>query len=126
MLGKKDGARTGRQSLGLQKKNLLVNFPNRLLKNTWIEYVFPYALLPYHEGAKQDTIGVIKGVCAKLPHCTSLVLIYSMENEMSLIHHIVEHWGCGYINEDCKGLNEKTQWHPMSKPKFKLMQVEWE
>jgi hypothetical protein len=49
-----------------------------------------------------------------------------MENEMPLVHHVVEWWGCGYINEDGKGLSKRIQGHPMLKPKSKLMQVEWE
>jgi hypothetical protein len=45
---------------------------------------------------------------------------------MSLVHHVVEQWGCNYTNKDSKGLNERTQWHLMLKPKSKLMQMEWE
>jgi len=52
--------------------------------------VFPYALSPYHEEAKQDAIGVGKGANVKLPHCMGLTLIYRMENEMALIHHAIE------------------------------------
>ncbi len=33
-------------------------------------------------------------------------LTYPMENEMPLV--VVEWWGCGYTNEDDKGLNERT------------------
>jgi hypothetical protein len=49
-----------------------------------------YALLPYHEEAKQDTIGVVRGANVKLPHYTGLVLTYPMENEMPLVHHTIE------------------------------------
>jgi hypothetical protein len=52
--------------------------------------VFPYALLPRHEGAKQDTIGVIRGVNAKFPHHKGFALIYLMENETPFVHHVVE------------------------------------
>jgi hypothetical protein len=69
--------------------------------------VFPSALSPHHEGAKQDTIGVGRGVSAKLSHYTDPALIYLMENEMPFVHHIVERWGCNYTNEDNKGLSEK-------------------
>ncbi len=34
--------------------------------------------------------GVARAISAKLSHCTSLALVYPMENEMSLIHHVVE------------------------------------
>jgi hypothetical protein len=53
-------------------------------------------------------------------------LAYIMENKMSLVHHVVGQWRCGYTNKDDKGLSERTQRHPMLKPKSKLMQVEWE
>jgi hypothetical protein len=46
---------------GLVKKTPLTSFINRLLENVSIEFAFPYAPLPYHKGAKQDTIGVTKG-----------------------------------------------------------------
>jgi hypothetical protein len=48
--------------------------------------MFPYALSPHHEEAKWDNIGVLGGASAKLPHCTNLVLVYPMENEMPLVH----------------------------------------
>jgi hypothetical protein len=72
------------------KKNFHVNFPNRLLKNIWIESAFPYALSPQHEKAKQNTIGVVRGVNAKLPHCTGHALVYSMENKMSHVYHSIK------------------------------------
>jgi len=65
-------------------------------------------LLLHHEKAKRDNIGVVRKTSAKLPHCTNPVLAYLMENEMSLIHHATEWWGCGYINENDKGLSERT------------------
>jgi len=48
-------------------------------------------------------------------------LIYPMENKMLFIHHVIKQWGCGYKIENIKGLNEKTQRHPMMKPMSKLM-----
>jgi hypothetical protein len=70
--------------------------------------VFPYALLPHHEGAKQNTIGVAKGTNAKLPHCTGHVLAYLMENEIPFVHHVVKWQGCRYTIENNKCLNERT------------------
>jgi len=52
--------------------------------------MFSYALSPYHEGVKQNTIGVIEKTSAKLPHCMGFMLAYLMENEMSFIHHVVK------------------------------------
>jgi hypothetical protein len=52
--------------------------------------MFPYALLPCHEGGKRNTIGVIKGTHAKLSHQRGLALTYLMENEMPLVPHVVE------------------------------------
>jgi hypothetical protein len=49
------------------------------------------------------------------------MLVYPMENEMSLIHHVVEQWGCGYTNENNQSPIEKTRGHLMLKPKSKLM-----
>ncbi len=46
-----------------------------------------------------------------------------MANEMPRVYHVIERWGCGYTNEDNKGLNERTQGHPMLKPNSKLMHV---
>jgi hypothetical protein len=63
---------------------------------------------PCHKGAKRDTIGVARGTSAQLSHYTSPMLAYPMENEMSLVHHVVERWGCCYINEDGQGLSERT------------------
>jgi hypothetical protein len=62
-----------------------------------------------HEDAKRDTIKVARGTNAKLPHFTGHALSYPTENEMSLVHHVVEQWGCNYTNKDSKGLNERTQ-----------------
>jgi len=69
---------------------------------------FPYGLLPHHEEAKRDTIGVVRGASAKLPHCTGPTLIYPMENKMPFIYHAIERWGCGYTDKDNKGLCERT------------------
>jgi len=76
-----------------------------------------------HEGAKQDTIGVTRRTRTKLPHFMGHALIYIMKNEMSLIHHAIDWWGCDYTNEDDKGLSEKTRGHPMLKPKSKPMEA---
>jgi hypothetical protein len=65
-------------------------------------------LLPCHEGAKQDTIGVVKSKNAKLPHCIGFALAYTMENKMPLIHHTINWWGYDCIIKDNKGLNERT------------------
>jgi hypothetical protein len=64
--------------------------------------MFPYALSPFHEGAKKNTIGVTGGVSAKLPHCKGIAIVYPMENKMSLVHHTIKWWGCSYIIEDDK------------------------
>jgi hypothetical protein len=71
--------------------------------------------------SKQDTVGVVGGASAKLPHCTSLALDYLMENEMPFVNHIVKWWGCSYTIENDKGLNGRTQGHPILKPMSKLM-----
>jgi hypothetical protein len=42
---------------------------------------------------------------------------------MPPVHHAVERWGCDYTIKDDKGLNERSQGHPMLKPMFKLMQA---
>ncbi len=109
------------KKLGPPKKIHLVSFPNCLLKNTWVKFAFPYAMSPCHEKAKRNTNGVVGGASAKLPHCIGRAVTYRMENEMPLVHHIVERWGCDYTNKDNKGLIERTQWHLMLKPKSKLM-----
>jgi len=57
-----------------RKKTSFASFPNHLLENASIKFVFPYALLPYHEGAKWNTIRVTRGASVKLPHCTILML----------------------------------------------------
>jgi hypothetical protein len=102
-------------------KKTPISFPNYMLKNTWIEFTFPYYLSPCHGEVKRNTIGVVGKINAKLPHCTNLVLVYPMENQMSLVHHVVERCRCGYIDKDDKCLNERTQRHLMLKPKSKLM-----
>jgi hypothetical protein len=83
-------------------------------------------MLPHHEMAKQDTIGVIRGANVKLPHHRGITLIYPKENEMPLIHHIVKQQGCSYIIKNNESLNERTQKHPKTKPKSRLMQAGWE
>jgi hypothetical protein len=47
-------------------------------------------MLPYHKKAKGDTIGVVRGSNAKLPHHKGHVPAYLMENEMSFLHQIVK------------------------------------
>jgi hypothetical protein len=78
--------------------------------------MFIYFVLLHDEEANRNTIGVVGGASAKLPHCTGLVLTYPMEKKMPFIHHVVERWGCGYTNEDDKSLSERTQRHLMLKP----------
>jgi hypothetical protein len=46
-----------------------------------------------------------------------------MENETSFIHLLIKCQGCSYIIENNESLNERTQGHPKTKPKSKLMQV---
>jgi hypothetical protein len=79
-----------------------------MLENACVESTSPYALSPHHERAKQDTIGVARGMSAKLPHCTGHVLVYLMENKILFIHHVVKWWGCDCIIENNKDLNERT------------------
>jgi hypothetical protein len=79
-----------------------------MLKNAWIKFAFPYALLSQHKKAKQDTIRVVGRASAKLPHYMGHALIYPMENEMSFVHHVIKRWECDYTNKDNKGLSERT------------------
>jgi hypothetical protein len=79
--------------------------------------MFPYRLSHYHEEAKRNTIGVVR----ELATCMDPMLAYPMENEMPLVYHVVERWGCNYIDENNKGLNERTRGHLMLKPKSMLM-----
>ncbi len=46
--------------LGLAKKSPFVGFPSCMLENIEVECVFPYALLPCHEGETQNTIVITK------------------------------------------------------------------
>jgi len=46
--------------------------------------MFPYGLSPHQEEAKQDTIGVVGGASAKLPHCMGLALTYPLEMKCHL------------------------------------------
>jgi hypothetical protein len=68
----------------LVKKIIPIGFPSHLLKSAWVESTFPYALLPRHKGAKQNTIGVITRANAKLPHHKGHVSAYPMEYKMPL------------------------------------------
>ncbi len=111
---------------GLSNKTPLASFPNRLLESTWVEFMFPYALLLHHERVKRNITRVVAKTSAKLPHYTGIVLVYPMENEMPFVHHVVERWGCGNTIENNKGLNERTWWHLMLKPMSKLMWAGWE
>ncbi len=77
-----------------------------MLENVWIKSTFPYAMSPCHEEAKWNTIRVVRRASAKLPHYTDPALVYPMENEMPLVHHVVVQWGCDYIDEDDKGLSK--------------------
>jgi hypothetical protein len=64
LLGKKDRARIGWQSLGSQKKTHFASFPNCLLKTTWIKSMFLYALLLHHGGGKtKHHWGSIRNKC---------------------------------------------------------------
>jgi hypothetical protein len=75
--------------LGLAKKSPLVGFPSCMLENIEVECVFPYALLPCHEGETQNTI-VIRKTNAKLPRHRGFMPTYTMENEMPIVHHVVK------------------------------------
>jgi hypothetical protein len=66
----------------------------------------PHYPATHHEGAKQNTIGVIKGINAKL---RGLALTYPMENETPFIHHIIERQGCDYTIENNESLNERPE-----------------
>jgi hypothetical protein len=77
MLGKKHWTWTYHRNLASQK-TFFTSFPIRLLENIWIEYVFPYGLLPHHKAAKQDTIRVTRWTNVKLPHHKGLVPVYPM------------------------------------------------
>jgi hypothetical protein len=76
--------------LGLSKKTLPTSFPSCLLKSVQVKPTFLYALLPCHEEVKRNTIGIIKGTNAKLPHHRGHVPTYPMENKMPLIHHTIK------------------------------------
>jgi hypothetical protein len=56
--------------------------------------MFLYVMLPCPppsiKGAKQNTIGVTKETNVKLPHHKGFLLVYSMKNEMPLIHHVIK------------------------------------
>ncbi len=107
--------------LRVAKKNPPTSFPNRLLKNVWIESTFPYALLLHHKGAKWNTIEVIRRISAKLPHHKGFALTFPMENKTQFVRHIVKQQGCNYTIEDNESLNERNERHPKTKPNFKMM-----
>jgi hypothetical protein len=110
----------------VHKKIPPTRFPNCMLENAWVKFALPYALLPCHEGAKWDTIGVIKGINVRLPHHKGITVAYPMENKMPLVLHVIEWQGCGYTIENNKSLNERIWRHSKMKPKSKLMQAKWE
>jgi hypothetical protein len=113
-------------NLGLAKKTPLISFSNCLLENAWVESAFPYALPPCHEVTKWDTIGVIIGTNAKLPHHKDLTLTYQMENETPFVHLVVKWQGWNYTIENDENSNERTQGNPKTKPKSNLMHARWE
>jgi hypothetical protein len=76
--------------LGLVRKIILASFPNHLLKIIWIISTFPCHVPTPIKGAKQNTIGVIKKTNVKLWHHKGFVLLYLVEDEMPLIHHIIK------------------------------------
>jgi hypothetical protein len=83
---------------------------------------FPMPCCPSMRGQNDmSTIGVTRRASAKLPHHRRHVLTYPMENEMPLVHHVVGWHGCNCTSEDDESLNERTQGHPMTKSKSKLM-----
>ncbi len=51
---------------GPSKKTIPANFPSSLLQSARVKLTFRYALFPYHERVKRNTIGVTKRVNAKL------------------------------------------------------------
>jgi hypothetical protein len=75
--------------------------------------MFPYAMSTstHHKRAKKNTIGVTRRTNAKLPHCTSHVLGYPMENKMSFVHYAIKQWECNCTIENGKGLNEDVGTH---------------
>jgi hypothetical protein len=74
---------------------------------------------------KRDFIRVMKGTNAKLPHHRGLTLSYPMENKTPFVCHVIKRQGCGYTIKENKSLNERTQGHPKTKPKSRLMQMRW-
>jgi hypothetical protein len=67
-----------------------IGFPSCLIENTWVGFAFPYALMPHHGWAKQDTIWVIRWVNIKLSHHRGHVPTYPMENKKSFVHHTIK------------------------------------
>ncbi len=111
----------GTKTWAHKKKTPFTNFPNHLLESAWIKFVFSYALLFHHEGAKWDTIWATRRISANLPHCSGPTLAYPMENEIPLVHHVRKRWGCSCTIENNKGLNKRTWKHLMMKPMSKLI-----
>jgi hypothetical protein len=88
--------------LGPTRKTFPVSFLNHMLKNIWVELMFPFALLPYYERVKWHTIGVTRGASAKLPHHKGHVPTYPMENKMPFVHHIIKWQGYDCIMKTMK------------------------
>jgi len=107
--------------LGFTKKIPFASFCNHLLKDVGVEFLFPYVMSPHRKRVERDTIGLIRGASANLPHCTSFALTYPMENKMPFVHYIIEWWGCSCTIEADTCLNERTQGHLMMKPMSKFM-----
>jgi len=95
------------------KINFSCKFSQLLTKKHLSQIYVSLYMSPYHEGAKWNTIGVVRGI--------SFALTYPMEKEMPFVHHVVKWWGCDCIIEHDKSLNERTQGHLMMKPMSKLM-----
>jgi len=69
---------------------LHASFFSHLLENASVEATFFYALLSHYKGAKWSTVGVTKEINDRLPHHRGFMLAYLMENETSLVHHIIK------------------------------------
>jgi hypothetical protein len=70
--------------LGPTKRTLLASFFSRFLKSIWIEYVFPYAMLPHHKWAKRNTIKITRKTNVGLPHHKGPMPAYPMKKKRHL------------------------------------------
>jgi hypothetical protein len=93
--------------LGSQKK-FFCRFSKSPTKKCLIQIHVSLCLVTLPQGPKKDTIGVTGRTSAKLPHCIGPALAYLMENEMPFVHHAIEWWGCSYVIEDNRNINERT------------------